>query len=390
MRWAIVGVLGLVLSTVLPAMAAPDTVRIGLYRFAPPHVLDVASPASWDLGSSGRRLHLRAGAHVVLRAQNGHVVASQAGRTVLEGSELRLDSAAPWTLQPGGTASRRFEGRLRVRAERDTLVPVLTQALEDYVRACAGDEMPPDWPAAALEAQAIATRSYALAARGRHEADGFDFCDLTHCQRYRGLAGADRRVTGAVARTQGQVLLWHARPAEVVWHAACGGWLAPNEIVFGGRARPTMRGGFDGPKNGAPWCRDAHVSRWTFETTRDRLESALQGTGLLARGEKLEGLSVRDRTPGGYAAGVRLEGAYPRAMTGYALWMALGPRFGWGDLKSPAFTIGRTGERFRFEGHGLGHGVGLCQWGARGQALAGRSAAQILAFYFPGTRLKRP
>jgi len=39
---------------------------------------------------------------------------------------------------------------------------------------------------------------------------------------------------------------------------------------------------------------------------------------------------------------------------------------------------------FIFHGVGHGHGIGLCQWGARGRALAGQAAGEILAAYYPG------
>ncbi|MFN3429671.1 MAG: SpoIID/LytB domain-containing protein [Candidatus Sericytochromatia bacterium] len=370
------------------AAQASRDVQVGLYRHAPPAAVEVRAAGAFEARSGSSRLRLEPGQAVTLRAQSGRVTAVLAGRTVLMGPELALQARGPWRLHPSNTAPRRYEGTLRVRAERGRLRLVLGQDLEAYVRACAGDEMPPDWPIAALEAQAIASRTYAAANRGRHAADGFDYCDLTHCQRYRGLAGADSRVAGAVSATAGRVLQLRGRPATVLWHAACGSWRAPNEVVFGGAAQSQLRGGFDGPAGGAAWCREAPQTTWAFEADAARVAGALRTAGLLAPDEPLASLSVSHRTEGGYAATVRLEGRYARALTGYGLWTALGPHFGWGDLKSPAFGIRRVGNRYRFEGRGLGHGVGMCQWGARGQALAGQKAAAILAFYFPGTSLR--
>jgi stage II sporulation protein D len=381
----------------LPAQGAPapdvriglsPDVRIGLYRYAPPAWLSVSAPSAWSLGAAGPRTRVKAGVQVLVRAEGHHVVALVGGRAIARGAVLRLRGPAPWTLTPARQGPRRFSGDLALRAERGTLIPVLSQPRADYVLSCVGDEMPPDWPAAALEAQAIASRTYALASVGRHAQEGFDFCDLTHCQRYRGLAGADARVAAAVARSGDRRLTWRGRPAETPWHAACGGWRAPNQVVFGGAARPYLQGGLDGPPKGKPWCEAAKVGAWRFEVAPDRLARACRAAGLLGGHEPLGGLSVQDRTAGGYATSVRLEGEFPRRLSGYALWMALGPHFGWGDLKSPAFRITRDHEGYRFDGHGLGHGVGMCQWGARGQALAGRSAAEILTAYYPGTRLQ--
>jgi stage II sporulation protein D len=67
--------------------------------------------------------------------------------------------------------------------------------------------------------------------------------------------------------------------------------------------------------------------------------------------------------------------------------MVLGPHFGWGEIKSPRFGIAREGSRYAFRGEGLGHLVGMCQWGARGRALAGQGAEAIARAYFPGAMI---
>ncbi|MFP5504369.1 MAG: sporulation protein, partial [Candidatus Sericytochromatia bacterium] len=75
-------------------------------------------------------------------------------------------------------------------------------------------------------------------------------------------------------------------------------------------------------------------------------------------------------------------------LSGYAFWMSLGPGLGWGAIKSPAFTVARQGDGFTLTGTGLGHRVGMCQWGARGRALAGHSAGRILAAYYRGATIQ--
>ncbi|MNT63636.1 Amidase enhancer precursor [compost metagenome] len=100
----------------------------------------------------------------------------------------------------------------------------------------------------------------------------------------------------------------------------------------------------------------------------------------------MKSLAVLTHSEGGWVAQVAADG---RKMTGYRLWQALGRELGWGLLKSMRFTVRRDGNAFVFEGHGLGHGVGLCQWGAKGQAEKGISYARILASYYPGTAIAR-
>ena len=92
--------------------------------------------------------------------------------------------------------------------------------LETYVaRVLAGEAARGSGPAA-LEALAITIRTFALANRGRHRADGFDLCDLTHCQVVRTATAATEQAARATA---GSVLLYRGAPAQVFYTASCGG-----------------------------------------------------------------------------------------------------------------------------------------------------------------------
>jgi len=63
---------------------------------------------------------------------------------------------------------------------------------------------------------------------------------------------------------------------------------------------------------------------------------------------------------------------------------------GYNDLPSTLFTIHqRNRGEIIFKGRGWGHGVGMCQWGARGMALLGYNYREILKFYYPGTEIKK-
>jgi peptidoglycan hydrolase-like amidase len=129
--------------------------------------------------------------------------------------------------------------------------------LDDYVRGTVAAEM---WlpatedPATAeriFEVQALVARTYAMANLRRHAAEGFDLCSSTHCQLYRELpdrsakAAAGRWIEAideAVARTRGQVILFDGAPILALFHANCGGATSAAEAIWGGTARPYLRG----------------------------------------------------------------------------------------------------------------------------------------------------
>jgi stage II sporulation protein D len=86
----------------------------------------------------------------------------------------------------------------------------------------------------------------------------------------------------------------------------------------------------------------------------------------------------------GYAEDVLINGTV--RMRAYSFRSALGPNL----LRSTAFGVEAQGDAFKFSGRGWGHGVGLCQWGARGMAREGRGWQEILMHYYPGAEIAEP
>jgi stage II sporulation protein D len=77
--------------------------------------------------------------------------------------------------------------------------------------------------------------------------------------------------------------------------------------------------------------------------------------------------------------------AGPRALAGIELRQILG----YSALPSLLFDVRVDGAQAVFRGRGSGHGVGLCQWGARSRALRGEGYRGILAAYYPGAEIRR-
>ena len=94
---------------------------------------------------------------------------------------------------------------------------------------------------------------------------------------------------------------------------------------------------------------------------------------------------VAERNESGRAFRITLDGMTPDAISGQDLRSAIGRTLGWQYLQSASFQLKRSGNAFRFTGHGNGHGVGLCVIGSAKLAENGETARQILERYFPGT-----
>jgi peptidoglycan hydrolase-like amidase len=120
-----------------------------------------------------------------------------------------------------GKIRRRFHGRLDVTSTGGELVPVVSMDLETAVASVVAAEQMVSTPLEALKAQAVAARSFLVAARGRHH--GFDFCDTTHCQFLREPPAADHPAAGAARETAGLVLAFRGAPIAAFYSASCGG-----------------------------------------------------------------------------------------------------------------------------------------------------------------------
>ena len=289
----------------------------------------------------------------------------------LTASELRIarpDASSGFEVRLQGRP-RRYPGMLRARAERDRLILTNELPLESYVTGVVSAEMPDYWPSDALRAQAVLARTLALRG-GNHP--GSTLCDLTHCQAYAGQLNP--RALRAVRDTAGQALTYHGGLIQPLFHSTCGGERAANATIFGGGALPYLQEGSD------PYCAGSpHAGGWSARILPSELAQAL---GVA----QVERLDVRTRDAGGWVAELSQDG---RLMSGYRFWQAVGSRLGWGVLKSMRFTVRRERDAFLFEGKGLGHGVGLCQWGARGRAEQGLPYPRILDAYYPGTAIAR-
>ncbi|HBN08031.1 MAG TPA: hypothetical protein DD435_05080 [Cyanobacteria bacterium UBA8530] len=318
-----------------------------------------------------------ASGHVVEILPAGDLVSIHfRGRQTMRGSSFKLIDAS---IDTPGLPWRRYAGEILVRCESGKLSLCNEVPLEDYLASVVSNETEPKWPLEALKCQAVIARSFALASLSQHSKHrGFDLCDLTDCQVYHGLGARNPAVEKAVRETRGQVLSYQNRPALTLYHSTCGGTRVPNNVIFGGSALSYLRGGQDGEKK--VLCRESpHFGPWQVSLSSSELAKAFEM-------EKLEAISL-ERLPSGYAKKVSLRGNPSKKLDAYPFWLKLGTSFGWGEVKSLNFSIKKEGERFVITGRGMGHGVGLCQWGARKMALEGSNYRKILNYYFPGTAL---
>jgi hypothetical protein len=169
----------------------------------------------------------------------------------------------------------------------------------------------------------------------------------------------------------------------VYFLAACGGITANIESLWGVDAPDYLRGvRYD-------FCTTMPHRRWEQTIPAAQLAKALQSDERTNTGTPLKNISVTKRDATGRAEWLTIEGAREVKVRGWDFKLIVGRSLGWQMIKSSRFEVSRSGGGYVFRGGGFGHGLGLCQEGARGAARRGMNYRQIVSFYFPGTRLAR-
>ena len=275
---------------------------------------------------------------------------------------------------------RPYRGELLIRRDADDALTVVNRLpLDSYLYSVLGSEAYAGWPAAALDAQAVAARTYALWRMIDRSDQPFDLHGSVKDQSYQGVAREDPRLRAAVDRTAGVVLLYQMKLFRCYYHSTCGGHTEAVEDYF--PDGPLL------PLSGVrcDHCQGSKHYRWERDLSKAELAAALRRDGVaLGGGASLEVLS---RTKSGRAREVAVEGAdgRRRALSASRLRAALGTRV----LPSTWFEARDRGDAVALRGRGWGHGVGLCQWGAKGMADAGYSATEILEHYYTGATVER-
>jgi len=286
---------------------------------------------------------------------------------------------------------REYEARVfNVSVKYGRLAIINTLPMELYLARVIPEEMDPEhFTLEALKAQAVVARTWALKNIKRHARFGYDFCDGPHCQVYKGRKQVSSRAEQAVKMTLGEVLMYKDRLAEAFYHSTCGGNTVFVNEVWAGRRIPYLRRVEDHWKAGnRPYCAQSPYARWRVYTSIRRVERALQRQKWLGKKEHLENIQVDFVNCSGRVKRIRVTTDKREfLLKANEFRNVLNHEYGRRKLLSNFFSIETQGNQFRIQGYGLGHGVGMCQWGARGMAQHGFSYREILSHYFQGTRL---
>ena len=279
-----------------------------------------------------------------------------------------------------GMDRRTFRGKLEVIWKGSgKLIVVDHLPLEDYLVGLIGSEMYASWPGEAFKAQAVAARTYALyhtdSSKGAGGRD-YDVQSTVLSQVYEGAHKEADRTKRAVDATRGEVLMRGGAIFPAYYHSCCGGMTEHAHNVWDGEEGP--------PQIVDNYCSSSPKMRW-----RASIPVVSFGNTLRQRGMEIgEIRSIQARPE---MDSPRVENLIVEHDGGIEVIKAAELRgiFGYSKIRSTWFDVEIKGGNVVFDGQGYGHGVGMCQWGAKAMADGDAGYRDILKFYYSDAELRK-
>lgn len=227
----------------------------------------------------------------------------------------------------------------------------------------------------AVKAQAICARSYAVTRFGSHRKQGFDVYADTRDQAYGGMSVESPVCTKGVDETRGEVAFVDEKILDARYHSTCGGHTANSEEAWTA-VIPYLRTVRDAPFLGKAYCASSPHFTWSQKVPKEKFYSMIASA--IPSGAKVRTWQLETNPKSRRVIKMIVntdQGKFE--IKGPVIRTSLG-------LKSTYFKIREDGTNMIFDGHGWGHGVGMCQYGAMEMARRGASANRILRHYYQG------
>lgn len=328
---------------------------------------------------------------------------------------------------------RRYAGTLRLQKNSHlnfTLVNLVP--LETYLRGVVPHEIGYQAPYAAVQAQAILARTYALASRHRFAVDNYQLCSTTQCQVYRGLEDTSALADRAIAETRGLVLTYNNKVIDALYSSTTGGMTANYNDLWDGRSRPYLKTVLDALPVSVPpnLATEEKFQAFIKQTTgfnedgwrhlRWRVDSSMAEIATTVREflrlsgdqdtkfNEVKSLRITERSPSGRVLKIAVEtdtktiflekdeiidALYAPNSTFFTIEpLTQEPPSDPKRRRPVNITANKPSNNlikgYSFVGGGLGHGVGMSQTGSYRLARMGWSYQQILNFYYTNVKLQ--
>lgn len=295
-----------------------------------------------------------------------------------------------------------YRGKLKIFEDRFGKLTVVNLIdIESYLYGVIKSEMLINSPIEALKAQAVVARTYAIKNRDKFRKDGFGLTNDVRSQVYNGIEDEHAIARDVVNATRGKILVFKDEPISGFYHSACGGSTLASEDWHGKKIPYLL-------SKKCGWCDGYKNYKWNYELSYAALSAYLNQQGRKIR--KINAVNFEHDDNGRVTRVQIIHQDGKLKISGTAFRQLISAS----KVRSTIFTsmddssgvvseTSNQGEvaimqillnynkRFKkllLKGSGFGHGVGLCQWGAKGLAKQNLKYADILKYYFTGVNLK--
>ena len=364
----------------------------------------IAHPLDWEVWVSGD-IHIPQS----IKSTFQKIKVSQSVVPYLDRSNGKIDLKGPLHLQaPDGLLweNGKYSGPFSIQLDAYGSWTLIEHVpMERYLNGVVPYEIGANAPEAALAAQAVLARTWAVANSHRFKVDGYNLCSDTQCQVYRDPSKSNQNIKKAIKKTAGKILTWQQKPINTVYHATNGGVMASVDEAWSTNPVPYLGMRLDGPKNWArevdlPLSNEKYLKSFLFSKSEafgsdhplfrwNRTLEASEISKQLHQAQKVpksfipKRIKALGRGTSGRVTSLKIEGD-----SGSAISLKLDEiRRILKQLPSTLFVVKEIKEgKWLFSGGGFGHGAGMSQSGAIYLAKNGWTTKQILLHYYPKTK----
>jgi stage II sporulation protein D len=275
---------------------------------------------------------------------------------------------------PLSVNGKRYRGMIELHNVLGKIYVINILRIDEYLFSVVPSEILSSWDMESLKAQAVTARTYAYYHMMKKKDLLYDVDATNNFQLYKGIAVETERTSKAVEETSGEILTYKNQPIIAYFHSTCGGRTIDDKFVWDGNDLEYLTG------IKCSFCKESPVYSWDTKLTlyemRRFLRREYKGVGTIT------GISFRKREG-------RVVSVVIRHRNGIIKLSGNNFRLLFPDkkIKSLLFVARKTKRGLILHGHGWGHGVGMCQWGAKGMAESGADYKEILKYYYKGVNI---
>ena len=263
-----------------------------------------------------------------------------------------------------------YRGKIELHNVLGKIYVVNILNIEEYLYSVVPSEMPASWNMEALKAQAIAARTYSYYFLTKaKDKNIYDLDSTTNFQVYKGISVETNSSIEAVNKTAGIIMTYKHEPIIAYFHSTSGGKTSDDRDVWPDSNQPYLK------SVECSYGKASPHSEWTTTFSMNEIKTALNKRyKTIDRITKISFKRHNDRI----IEVIVQHNNGSITLTGNEFRLLLNPQ----RLKSTYFTAKQEKDIFHISGKGWGHGVGLCQWGAKGRGENGFKYEAILKHYY--------